>query len=105
MLLCASAAVRADAPGEGSEVTGSVHRLLTLVCTLEMGLLSPPPPLPPLQFISLFIYTYMSIPVYLCVGACGSQKRASDPLGLKLQAAVSYLMWVLEQNPHPQEEQ
>jgi hypothetical protein len=35
--------------------------------------------------------------VVWCVstGACGSKKRAPDPLGLRLQAVMSCLMWVL----------
>ena len=42
------------------------------------------------------------VPVHMCVGACGPQKRASNPLVLAFQESMSQCGW-LEQNLSPLE--
>lgn len=40
------------------------------------------------------------VPVHMCMGACGHQKRASDALVLALQESMNQCGW-LEQNLSP----
>lgn len=47
-----------------------------------------------LNFFTLF-YVYVYEPVCVYAGAQGCQKRASDPLKLSKQVAVSCQVWVL----------
>lgn len=35
---------------------------------------------------------------HVCTGACGVQKRVSDPLELELQAVVNHKTWVWDPN-------
>lgn len=37
--------------------------------------------------------------VHICVGAKGGQRRASDPLELKIEEVVSHLIWYYDSNP------
>ena len=45
---------------------------------------------------------FTCVPVHMCVGACGHQKRASDPLVLPFQESISQCGW-LGQNLSPLE--
>lgn len=49
-----------------------------------------------LKDLLFFIFKVCVYVWYVSAGNCSGQKRASDPLGWKLQLVVSHLIWVLE---------
>lgn len=47
------------------------------------------------MFVSVFVWECRGGYVHMSAGTQGCQKRASDPMELKLEVFVSYLTWVL----------
>lgn len=48
-------------------------------------------------------YVNKCVHVHICVCAQGDQRRASDPLELKIEKVVSHLIWYYDSNPRPLE--
>ena len=53
----------------------------------------------------MYVRVWQVYAYYVHWGACGAQKRVSDPLKLELQGVVSYAMWVLEIEPQSLQKQ